>query len=149
MFKKIISLIIFLFSIQVFLFSISGCKITKESKSIKESSDTFYIDIKAKPAHRLIKENINSSDFVIIDVRRPDEYLEGYIDNSLKINFKDESFSSQLNQLDKNKTYLVYCQGGYLSKKAMLLMKKIGFKKVYNLKGGYLVWKSKKLPLVK
>ena len=42
--------------------------------------------------------------------------------------------------------YLVYCKVGVRSKLAQKTMKKLGFRKVYNLVGGTLLWDEEGLP---
>ena len=41
--------------------------------------------------------------------------------------------SEQIDELDKNKTYLVYCKVGGRSGMAMDLMGELGFQKIYNI----------------
>ena len=37
---------------------------------------------------------------------------------------------------DKNRTILVYCESGNRSKEAQSILEQLGYKEVYNLKGG-------------
>ena len=46
----------------------------------------------------------------------------------------------KLKQLDKNKTYLLYCRSGNRSGKTLKVMKKLGFKSAYNMQGGMKAW---------
>jgi rhodanese-related sulfurtransferase len=46
----------------------------------------------------------------------------------------------EVDNLDKEKTYFVYCQTGVRSATAMSIMKNIGYKKVFNLEGGIKAW---------
>ena len=86
------------------------------------------------------------SDYVLIDVRTPPEIAQGKIENALEMDVKDASFASSVDQLDPNKTILVYCRSGKRSTRAARIMEQKGFQKIYNLKGGYLDWKSKFSP---
>lgn len=86
---------------------------------------------------------------VILDVRTPEEYAEGYIDKAVLMNYYDAGFGSSLKQLDKNKTYFVYCAAGGRSHSVMMDMQKAGFKHVIELDGGVDAWKAARLPLVK
>ena len=105
--------------------------------------------IKENKAYKLIKANANNLQFVILDVRKVDDFLKEHIANAINIDFKSEDFSNKIDQLDKGKTYLVYCYAGFRSKNTMQLMDKKGFTKIYNMKGGIMKWKLKKLPLSK
>jgi len=86
-------------------------------------------------------ENDNNS--VIVDVRTPEEYLEGHIQNSILIDItKTETFIEKLNSLDKSTSYYVYCRSGQRSSKACYLMQQLGIKTTYNLVGGVLEWEG-------
>lgn len=83
----------------------------------------------------------------LLDVRTPGEFAEGYIDNAINIDYRNENFKKNLNNLDKNKTYFVYCLSGGRSSSAADYMRGNGFKEVYELKGGILAWQKNKFPL--
>lgn len=83
----------------------------------------------------------NDKTIKILDVRTPGEVSEGKIDASININIQDEDFKAQLEALPKEETYLVYCRSGGRSSRAMKIMNELGFKNVYNMKGGYSSWK--------
>jgi len=87
------------------------------------------------------KAKMTSENAVIIDVRTPPELKrEGYIEGSTHIDFSDREFSDKIAALDKNKEYYVYCHAGGRSGKAKQMMDKLGFAKVYDLKGGITAW---------
>ena len=77
---------------------------------------------------------------VVLDVRTPEETVEGMIEGAVTIDYEDDSFEAEVAKLDKQKTYLVYCRSGIRGGKACKLMAKKGFKNLYNLQGGYLDW---------
>lgn len=79
-------------------------------------------------------------DYPLIDVRTPQEYDEGHIDRASNIDFNAPDFNDQITKLDKDQPFLIYCAAGGRSAKAALLMESLGFKKVYELKGGYRSW---------
>lgn len=80
-----------------------------------------------------IKEN----DAVILDVRTSKEFSGGHIEGALNINVDD--LRANLENLDKNKTYAIYCQVGLRGYLANRILKNNGFK-VVNLNGGYNLW---------
>lgn len=84
---------------------------------------------------------------VVVDVRRPDEYKEGHLANSLNINWNSNDFETEVLKLDKASPIYVYCLGGIRSASAAEKMRAIGFKQVYELDGGISKWKAAKLPL--
>lgn len=77
---------------------------------------------------------------VVLDVRTPDEIANGKIANAAELDFFADGFDAKVAQLDKSKTYLVYCKSGGRSGKTCNKMAAQGFKNVYNLKGGYKAW---------
>ena len=81
-------------------------------------------------------------DAVILDVRSPSEKSEGVISGYQQINFFGD-FADRLSDLDKEKTYLVYCRSGNRSGSACGLMANKGFAKLYNLMGGINAWNAK------
>ncbi|MCS6837613.1 MAG: methyl-accepting chemotaxis protein [Bdellovibrionaceae bacterium] len=76
----------------------------------------------------------------IIDVRRPDEW-ESHdlpaIPSALRITLNDD-FHNQLKDLNPKQAYLFLCRSGGRSARACRIAQQEGFKKVYNLEGGYL-----------
>lgn len=105
-------------------------------------------ELTIKDAYNKIQENKNNPNLVILDVRTPEEYAEGHIENSVNIDFNADDFKTNINKLDKNKTYLVYCRSGNRSKKAIAVMKELGFKEIYNI-GGIMDWQKEGYPVVK
>jgi rhodanese-related sulfurtransferase len=92
-------------------------------------------------------EQLQSQQGVLLDVRTPEEFNEGHLADAQNIDFKNTSFEASMGQLDKNKTYFVYCKAGIRSEKAVDLMQKLGFKQVYHMQGGIDAWKKEGLPL--
>ncbi len=88
------------------------------------------------------KELMKQPDVVILDVRTPQEVAQGAVQAAVNINLYDPDFDAKLEQLDKDKTYLVYCRSGRRSVTAANKMLEKGFRKVYNLVGGYNAWSA-------
>jgi rhodanese-related sulfurtransferase len=104
-------------------------------------------EIEPYEAFIIIKEEVNNPNFIILDVRTPNEYKIEHLENAHLLNVKSPSFEDELENMDKNNKYFVYCRRGKRSIIACNLMKKHGYKKVYNITGGITKWKSKKLPV--
>ena len=83
---------------------------------------------------------------VIIDVRTPGEYGQGYLPNAVNMDWKGSDFGKQIATLDKSKPVFVYCQSGGRSASAANKMRSEGFKEVYELKGGIMKWRAANLP---
>ena len=83
-----------------------------------------------------------TKDAIVIDVRTPVECLEGMQPNAKQIDFMSlGDFLYEVNQMDKSKTYFLYCRSGNRSSQACRYMQESGFN-TYNLVGGMLEWLS-------
>lgn len=78
----------------------------------------------------------DKSGAVIIDVRTQREYDYGHLDGAIVIDIYQRDFRDKINQLDKSKTYYVYCKTGIRSRSAVAYMRQSGFEKVCDLQGG-------------
>lgn len=88
-----------------------------------------------------IKDLDQYSDYVLLDVRRAEEVSRGMIKDAVHLPL--ETLRDQLNTLDKDQKYIVYCQGGGRSYNAERIMKQHNFE-VYNLDGAYGLYKEMK-----
>ena len=77
-------------------------------------------------------------DFLIVDVRTPEEYQISRIKNSININFYDKNFINVFKNLDFDKHILIYCRSGRRSLESVKILSDEGFRKLYDLKGGVL-----------
>ncbi|MDQ7051917.1 MAG: rhodanese-like domain-containing protein [candidate division KSB1 bacterium] len=107
------------------------------------------IDIPVDQAQDMIKTQSGKPDFIIVDVRTPREYAAGHLPGAQLMNLFDPDFQQKLQQLDRDKTYLVYCRSGNRSGQAISIMEKLGFKNVYHMYQGFMTWEAKGLPVEK
>ena len=79
--------------------------------------------------------------YIILDVRRPDEFAAGHIPNA--INVPNESISTvEIPELpDKDQLIMVYCRSGRRSKEASEKLVKLGYTNIVEF-GGILDWKG-------
>ena len=90
---------------------------------------------------------INNKETFLLDVRKPFENRVGSFKKSVNPdinNFKD--FPKYLKKLKKNQSIAMFCTGGIRCEKASIYLKKRGFKKIYQLKGGILNYLKKIKP---
>lgn len=79
--------------------------------------------------------------YVILDVRTDDEYNESRIPGAVQANVMNPpEFMERIQQMDKNKSYYVYCKSGGRSVQACAVLEYLGFQKIYNLEGGITEW---------
>lgn len=90
---------------------------------------------------------INHEDAVIVDVRSVAEFKDGHIVNA--INIPLNGFEKGINQLEKHrdKPIVAVCRSGSRSGAAAKILRKKGFEKAKNLRGGMLAWSNASLPV--
>jgi rhodanese-related sulfurtransferase len=86
------------------------------------------------------KELMTKENTVILDVRSLSEKAEGDIPGSITIDIYGPNFANDIDQLDRDKTYLVFCRSGGRSGSACGFMDSKGFASLYNLNGGIMAW---------
>ena len=121
------------------LLSVYACQGNAQQEGTT-NSNAPYQDIDVNAFSTLMqKENT-----VILDVRTPGETQRGIIEGAVEIDILAGNFSATIQSLDKEKTYLVYCQSGKRSVTACNQMAEAGFTNLYNLLGGYGAWSKAK-----
>ena len=100
--------------------------------------------------------NLNATEFAekikelpsapILDVRTPDEFSKGHLQNAFNYNWNGNDFEKQISKLDKSKPVFVYCLSGGRSSSAANQMRSEGFSQVYELSGGIMKWRAANLP---
>ncbi|KQC07973.1 MAG: hypothetical protein APR54_05290 [Candidatus Cloacimonas sp. SDB] len=94
-----------------------------------------YRDVSAKQAKKLISRYGNMN---IIDISGT--YYMGHIPGAENYFIGDGTLQTALQELDKNKRYLIYYHTDKTSIKAAEMFTKAGFKKVYRLNGNFSSW---------
>ena len=89
---------------------------------------------------------INGEEFVLLDVRRADEYEAGFVDPA--VNIPLEELMSRMDEVDSGAKVVVYCKSGIRSLIATLALRMNGFADAYSMSGGYLGWKAAGFPVV-
>ncbi len=90
-------------------------------------------DIELEELKQLQKEGA-----IIIDVRSPQEYEEEHVNGAILIPEYEIKKSIESKVKNKNQNIVVYCSSGSRSKKAQKILKKLGYKNVYNLYNGFI-----------
>lgn len=125
---------------------LSGC--ITETENNTDTETQILKDITVEEANTLIHENNENQNFIILDIRTLDEYVSGHIENSIMIDYYSDNFENELDELDKNKTYLIYCRTGRRTGLALDIMEELGFYEVFNMLGGITEWQAKGYPIV-
>lgn len=94
-----------------------------------------------------VKKAIDArKNFVLLDVRTPEEFAKGNIAGS--VNLPVDQVQEKVVQTlpDKSKIMYVYCLSGSRSAQAVTDMIKLGYSQVYSMTSGLLAWRAKKYP---
>ena len=90
---------------------------------------------------------INHENAIVLDVRENKEYQGGHIPEAIHIPLSQ--LPGRVSELRKYKDcpVIAYCRSGNRSNSAGGVLKKNGFEKVYNLRGGIVGWEKASLPV--
>jgi len=102
-----------------------------------------YGDVTVEQAMALIRE---TPSLVILDVRTPEEYWEGYLERA--INIPVDELVDRLDELSKDDQLLVYCRTGNRSRRAVNALLENGFTRIYHMTDGIEGWKRAGYPVI-
>jgi phage shock protein E len=84
---------------------------------------------------------------VVLDIRTPEEFSEARLADATMVDFYADDFAAQLDTLDKDVPYVLYCNSGNRSSDAVKTMKDLGFVEVYEIDGGIVNWYDQGFPI--
>jgi len=107
-----------------------------------------YENTEVKHAYQHWNQGVSSAvAFVFIDVRTPEEYAEGHVENAKLIPVQE--LEERINEVPKDKQVYVYCRSGKRSAQAATILAKAGYTNIENVLGGITAWKDATYPVVK
>jgi molybdopterin/thiamine biosynthesis adenylyltransferase/rhodanese-related sulfurtransferase len=86
---------------------------------------------------------------VLVDVRDPDEYRDGFIEPAINISRGFLEFRIAAAAPDPTVPIVLYCQTGLRSVLAAKALRELGYQRVINLQGGFQKWAQSGLPVAK
>jgi rhodanese-related sulfurtransferase len=86
----------------------------------------------------LIQEMEKKKDFILLDVREPVELKICHLENAMHVPMGQ--IPAKIEDLPKDKDLVVFCHMGIRSKQVMRFLRKNGFSRVFNLRGGIDRW---------
>ena len=124
-------------------------------KSLKD-----YVDEALKTVRQVSPEEtlalIESGEWMILDVREPDEYEAGHLPKAINIprGFLEvradlEHYKRDQRLQDRNQQILCYCGGGHRSALAANVLNEMGFKEAVSMADGWTGWNERGLPTEK
>ena len=123
-------------SVFVVLMSLTSC-IKKQVEGVQVVDIATY------------EKQLKQPEVQLIDVRTPEEFSQGHLENAKNINIMAEDFDAQVASLDKSKPVMVYCKSGGRSARASERLKELGFTTITDLEAGITNWNSENKPTVK
>lgn len=132
-----------------------GCGGSEGATPDPQQVDTATTFVESSTGIRLVSApegaNIQASPpegLIILDVRTTEEFAEGHLDGATMIDFYRDDFAEQLEELDPDAPYLLYCRSGNRSGQTTAMMEELGFTNVADIDGGILSWTNAGLPTV-
>ena len=96
------------------------------------SSSSSYRQISMEKAVKMMKDEKN---YIILDVRRPDEFAEGHIPGAINVP-NEEIGTAEIAELpNKSQLILIYCRSGRRSKEASEKLVKLGYTNIVEFGG--------------
>ncbi len=83
---------------------------------------------------------IHEIEYILLDVRTPDEFSSGFIKKAKNLDFYSETFQNDLLSIDKSLPVVLYCRTNNRSTKTAIILKQNGFKEISVLEGGITDW---------
>ncbi|MDX2470565.1 MAG: rhodanese-like domain-containing protein [SAR324 cluster bacterium] len=119
------------------LFFLTGCEghVTEDTPATP-SGDPRVINVTKKEASQVLRDNKDNPNFVVLDLRTPEEFVQGHVVGAQLINFNSPNFALEVQKLDPAKTYLIYCASGFRSSKALHTLRRLSLSRIYHLQRG-------------
>lgn len=97
-----------------------------------------------------VKEKLDrGDDFILVDVREPDEHHQGRVGKSVHIPRGILEMTMERHFKDPGKEIILYCAGGGRSAVAAQALRKMGYEKVGSMEGGFEGWQRSGFPVEK
>lgn len=94
------------------------------------------------------EQSISKGNVQLVDIRTPEEYYAGKIENAINIDYSNKFFLEYFASMNPEKPVYIYCRSGVRTAEAAPMLEDAGFKEVFYLKGGITAWKEAGLKVV-
>lgn len=120
------------------------CVFLLACNSWKHTSTFDYTELSVNEYAQQLSSGIN---YVLVDVRTSSEYKKGHIKGAINLSYFGGDFKKYIDTINKDKTVFIYCQTQHRSPLSAKIMKKKKFKKVIDLKAGFIKWEKTGFPV--
>lgn len=83
-----------------------------------------------------LQKKSEDAEAVCIDARTQEEFDQGHIPSAININYLSSNLAEELEQLDPEKHYYIYCRTSRRSLRVSIILKNLGFEQLYHLEDG-------------
>ena len=122
------------FIYSLILLSVVSCNSSSRTQKLKAQDFSLKLNRTEKP--------------ILLDVRTVQEYNEEHLKDAIVLDLEKGNFENEIETMDKSNPVFVYSNRGERSAKAFMMLKKAGFRSVYELRGGIDSWKINGNPVV-
>ena len=105
---------------------------------VEGAPDAFGLGPDDISVEQLKQMRDRKEDFVLVDVRNPDEFQISVIDGSVKLPLPD--LPQRFKELPKDKLIVLHCKMGSRSMRALKFLRQQGYGKLKNVAGGINAW---------
>jgi len=108
-----------------------------DGRLFRKEDGKICVNIRPSEAKALIGSH---PEVQVLDVRSDREFASGALPKAIHISIVDPAFDEKVGNLDRTRPLLVYCAGGFRSRKAVERLKELGFRHIQHLHRGYHSW---------
>ena len=126
--------IIFVILVGIWILQRTQTSVNKDEEG--ENNMPKYVSITMEEAKNVFE---TQGDYIILDVRREDEFAEGHIPGAINVPNEDIQDIEPSELPDKNQTIYVYCRSGNRSKQAASKLVAMGYTNIIEF-GGIMDW---------
>ena len=126
--------IIFVILVGIWIFQRTQTSVNKDEEG--ENNMPKYVSITMEEAKNVFE---TQGDYIILDVRREDEFAEGHIPGAINVPNEGIQDTEPSELPDKNQTIYVYCRSGNRSKQAASKLVAMGYTNIIEF-GGIMDW---------
>ncbi len=114
-----------------------------DRRLFKAAPGSVCANLNAGQANAWLREHPETQ---VLDVRSTGEFEGGALPRAVNISIGDAAFETKVAALNKDKPVLVYCAGGFRSRKAVIVLKQLGFRNIQHIHRGYMSWQPESQP---
>jgi phage shock protein E len=125
----------------LFLVAATGPALVACASEAQQDAPAAAVDLPTLDAPEFA-ERMSEPGTVLLDVRTPEEFEAGHIEGAVNLPLVADDFAQQVERLDADASYAVYCRTDSRSGEALQVMARHGLTDAYDLDGGMEAWQA-------